>query len=69
MIINRFQEIRDKESIVVSLVNPESRKNLGEFKLHFGTNDYYWISKEEAYQLLYELETAVHLLSEEDLDG
>jgi hypothetical protein len=61
--------MRDTNSIIVSLVNPESRKNLGEFKVSFGYNDFYWVNKEEAYHLLYELETAIHLLSEEDLDG
>lgn len=69
MIINRFQEMQDTNAIVVSLVTPESRHSLGEFKVSFGRNDFYWVNKEEAYQLLYELETAIHLLSEEDLDG
>ncbi len=69
MIINRFHLLSSKDEIIVSLVTPESRKDLGEFKISFGHNDFYWVNKEEAYRLLHELETAIHLLSEEDLDG
>lgn len=69
MIINRFQELRGTEEIIVSLVNPESRKTLGEFKVSFGYNDFYWVNKDEAYRLLNELESALRQLSDEEDNG